>query len=271
MTDEALKHPNEDMRAWAVRLITDRDSRLGMVPWGMHLVNLAKSDSSPMVRNQLACTARRLRADQGLPIVQELLKRGEDVDDPQIPMLLWWAIEDKAIKNRDAVLALFDQAEAWKAPITEKFIIERIGRRYLSEGDYAACARLLNNAPSTAFQHLLIKGMDKALEGRRLESIPEALVKPVSDLLRASRSTWGSSPSRSGWAATRLMGAPSPSSAAKASRKPTRSPSSAFSVRWESRTASPRCSPTSSRRAPRSAPRSWARSRTSRTRRSPSR
>ncbi len=176
---ELLKHPNEDVRAWAIRFAGDYQHLMGTA-----LGDLAKTEPSPTVRNQLACTAKRLNAVDGLPIVHELLRRAEDVDDPQIPLLLWWAIEDKAVRNRDLVLALFDKAEDWKAPITEKFIIERVGRRYMVEGDFAACAQLLNNAPSSAFQLLLVKGMDKALEGRRLERLPEALARPLAAMLK---------------------------------------------------------------------------------------
>jgi putative membrane-bound dehydrogenase-like protein len=179
---DLLKSGNEDVRAWTIRLMAD---------FGFYgdvftppLVDLARTEPSPVVRNQLACTAKRMFADQALPIIRELLKRGEDLNDPQIPLLLWWAIESKAINDREKVLLLLDKAEDWKAPITEKFIIERIGRRYMVESDYAACARLLNNAPSSAFQLLLVKGMDKALEGRRLERIPEALAKPVAAMLK---------------------------------------------------------------------------------------
>jgi putative membrane-bound dehydrogenase-like protein len=176
---EMLKNPNEDVRAWTIRLGGDDGQLLANA-----FTDLAQTEPSPVVRNQLACTAKRLPHSLGLPIVRALLKRSEDLDDPQIPMLLWWAIEDKAIKERERVLALFDKADDWKAPITEKFILERIGRRYMVEGDDAACARLLNNAPSSAHQLLLVKGMDKALEGRRLERIPAALEKPVAAMLK---------------------------------------------------------------------------------------
>jgi putative membrane-bound dehydrogenase-like protein len=179
MFPELLKHSNEDVRAWTVRLAGDDAQLLGNAQ-----IELAKNEPSPVVRNQLACTAKRLPYAGGLPIVRALLKRSEDLDDPHIPMLLWWAIEDKAITYRDSVLSLFDKAEDWKSPITQKFIIERIGRRYMVEGDYAACARLLNNAPSSALQLLLVKGMDKALEGRRLERLPDVLVKPLAGMLK---------------------------------------------------------------------------------------
>jgi len=182
LNSDLLNHANEDVRAWTIRLLGDtRHDELRFVEL---LVSLAKSDPSAVVRNQMACTAKRLPAKDALRIIRELLKRPEDLNDPQIPMLLWWAIEDKAIKDRHLVIQLLDSTEDWKAPITQKFIVDRLGRRYMTEGDYAACAQLLDHAPSSAFQHLLVQGMDKALEGRRLERIPEALAKPIAALLR---------------------------------------------------------------------------------------
>src|SRR5208283_1040108 len=102
-----------------------------------HLVAAARKDSSPRVRSQLACSARRLPAGESLAIVRELLQPSEDVDDPHIPMLLWWAIEDKA----HAARGLFDSPEVRQAPIVQKFILTRLARRYMaagSEEDYNA-------------------------------------------------------------------------------------------------------------------------------------
>src|SRR5207302_6922554 len=117
------------------------------------------------------CSARRLPAKDGLPIVRELLQHKEDVDDQFIPLLLWWAVEDKAISDRELVLGLLDTPEAWRAPLTSAVIVERLARRYLAEGgdaDLAACARLLETAPGDKERDLLVRGMEKALEGRRL-------------------------------------------------------------------------------------------------------
>ena len=125
---------------------------------------------------------KRLPGPDCLPIVRELLRRDEDADDPFIPMLLWWAIEDKAISDRDAVLGLLDSPEAWRAPIVRRFIVERLARRYVDEGgeaDLKACARLLAAAPGQAETDLLLRGIDKSLEGRRLEKAPEELEKQL--------------------------------------------------------------------------------------------
>ena len=104
-----------------------------------------------MVRSQLACSCKRLPAGDCLPIVRELLRHGEDVSDPHIPLLLWWAIEDKAIAYRHDVLALLEHPDAWRQPLVKRFLLERLARRYLAEGNKAyleTCASLLVKHPA---------------------------------------------------------------------------------------------------------------------------
>jgi putative membrane-bound dehydrogenase-like protein len=171
-----LKHANEDVRAWTVRLLGDPKRVAPAL--AARLAELAATEPSPTVRSQLACTAKRLPAAEGLPIVRALLHRGEDVDDPHIPLLIWWAIEDKAVSDRAAVLALFDGPDLWKQPLVGRTILERVGRRYLAEGgeaDLAAVARLLTTAPTPADVGRLVAGLEKALEGRHLTAVPPAL------------------------------------------------------------------------------------------------
>jgi putative membrane-bound dehydrogenase-like protein len=174
--DEAprlLQHPNEDVRAWTVRLVGDRHH----LPESLQesFLALARGDPSPIVRSQLACTAKRLPAAEGLALVRELVKRDEDANDPFIPLLLWWAIEDKARSDAPRVMDLLGSEAAWRTAIVRKHLVERIARRYAAEGDFARCARLLERAPGDAERDLVAAGIDKALEGRRLEAVPEPL------------------------------------------------------------------------------------------------
>jgi putative membrane-bound dehydrogenase-like protein len=181
----ALGNANEDVRAWTVRLVGDRKhisadmrQRLGI---------LARHETSPRVRSQLASTAKRLPAVDCLWIVRELLKRSEDVTDPHIPLLIWWAIEDKAIADRERTLALLGKPETWKLPQVRTMLTERLARRYMAEGgeaDLTACARLLDAAPSPDDVALVLRGMEKALEGRRLDKVPVVLGKRLDDLGR---------------------------------------------------------------------------------------
>ncbi|MBI3838415.1 MAG: c-type cytochrome [Planctomycetia bacterium] len=184
-----LDHANPDIRAWTVRLIgDDRRELSGAIQ--ARLVQLAASEPSSTVRSQLACTCKRLTGADGLPIVEQLLRRGEDADDPHIPLLLWWAIEDKSISDRPGVLHLLSTSEAWQLPIVHDTIVERLAQRYLAEqtdAGYAACAQLLALAPRKEDIHLLVAGMDKQYSGRRLEKVPAPLEPMLAKLWQQDR------------------------------------------------------------------------------------
>jgi putative membrane-bound dehydrogenase-like protein len=175
---------NEPMiRAWTVRLLGDpKQVSPAMAP---RLVELARSDPAPEVRAQLACTAKRLSAAQGLPIVRELLRRAEDAKDPFIPLLVWWAIEDKAVSDRESVLSLLSGPESWRTPLMESHVIERLARRYIAQGgdeNYATAAKLLVGAPSDTELLKVVSGMEAALDGRRLDRVPVPLERALGDL-----------------------------------------------------------------------------------------
>jgi putative membrane-bound dehydrogenase-like protein len=181
--EQTLSHPNEDVRTWTIRLLGD--ARKVSPALREHLVKVARTDTSSTVRSQLACTCKRLPGKDGLPIVRELLRRNEDVNDSFIPMLLWWAIEDKAVSDRELVLGLLDSPEAWRVPLVKKFILERLSRRYLadaSDANLATCAKLLAMAPGTEESLLLVSGMEKALEGRYLKQPPAPLASHLAEL-----------------------------------------------------------------------------------------
>lgn len=183
LATKLLSHPQADVRSWTVRLLGD--ARQLSSAMQQAFVELARTEPQASVRSQMASTSKRLPAEQGLPIVAQLLHRSEDVDDPYIPLLLWWSIERHSISDRDRVLDMFQSPEFWKEPLVSRYIVERIARRYAAEGgdaDFAACARLLQQAPGSADSLLLIKGMEQGLEGRRLASVPAPLEKPLADL-----------------------------------------------------------------------------------------
>jgi putative membrane-bound dehydrogenase-like protein len=175
-----LDDPDEHVRAWSVRLLGDR--RALDAATLERLVALARNDPSPVVRSQLACSAKRLPGPQGLGIVRELLRRSEDVDDPFLPLLVWWAIESKAVSDDAAVLDLF-RAEAWTLPMVRRHLGERVARRYMAEGDIVAVAQLLQSAPD---KDPVLRGVEAALQGRRLPGVPEKLTMPLK-MLRKRR------------------------------------------------------------------------------------
>jgi putative membrane-bound dehydrogenase-like protein len=143
-----LSHPGEYVRAWTVRLLGD-EGRVS-TPLARRLVEMAASEPSVIVRCQLAATARRLSGGDGLPVVEHLLRRGLDCDDPYVPLMLWWALESRAISSTERLLAFFGDRAAWEnAAIRENAL--RLIRRYAAEGTragYDGCAQLLAAAPA---------------------------------------------------------------------------------------------------------------------------
>lgn len=142
-----LDHPYEYVRSWTVRLLGD--ARTISPNIAERFNRLAEQDPSPIVRSQLACTAKRLPAKQGLPIVRRILDRKLDQDELRIPLLLWWAIEDKALSDSETVFSEIVLPNAWKNEATRPQLL-RLVRRYAAEGSkvgYSACLRLLRTAP----------------------------------------------------------------------------------------------------------------------------
>ena len=133
-------------------------------------------------RDQLACSARRLPAEDDLAIVRNLLLRDEDAGDNRLPLLLWWAIESKAGSDRAQVTGLFHEAALWSHPIVRLHILERIMRRYAlagSRADLMSCAELFDLAPSQEFSQTLMAGFETAFQGRTMSGFPPELLSAM--------------------------------------------------------------------------------------------
>ncbi len=191
-----LESSHEYVRAWTVRLLGDQiqktkfitaDSAKNESQFAAVFEQLAKNDPSIIVRSQLACTAKRLPGNQAIRITNELLKHDTDLTDPFLPLLIWWAIEDKTISHPDQVLELVKTPANWQQPMTRQHIIERLARRLAaeeSEQSFAACAQLLKLAPTSSDVDLVLSGMNQAFAGRSLKNVPSPLAKPLASLVK---------------------------------------------------------------------------------------
>ncbi len=180
---QTLKHPNEMVRYWTIRLLGDR--KRVTPPQQAALLATAKSEPVAEVRAQLASSVTRLPGKDALPITRELLLRSEDVSDKHVPLLLWWAVESKCATDRDAILRMLEDSTFWHAPIVQKFIIARLGQRFTAErtdANLETAAKLFALAPSPADADELIKGMEAGLQGDPVKSVPPALAKKVAEL-----------------------------------------------------------------------------------------
>ena len=178
---QLLSHPHAPVRAWTVRLLGDtKQLSPALLP---QVTALARTEKNSSVRNQLACSAKRWPARSALPVVRELLRHDEDVGDPQIPLLLWWAIEENILRDSSDGLGVLNTAADWQVPMMRAHILERLARRFASEADRGArqhSAWLLNTAPAKEQRDAVLRGFDKAWEGQGVvpsEEVRRALAR----------------------------------------------------------------------------------------------
>jgi len=181
---DAMKHPRPSIRMWAVRLSGDAKQPVGS-EIATKLAALARNEPNVQVRSQLASTAKRLPGDEALPVIFELAKRSEDAQDPQMPLLVWWALEDKAISHRQQIVATLRDPQLWSAGLLRHHLLPRLARRYasyLSPENQEALAALLRSAPNGDARSLVMQGLNEALKGRGVDklaaSLDEALNQP---------------------------------------------------------------------------------------------
>ena len=99
-----LGHDHESVRAWAIRLMTDRmplDSIAGRrigpdvepSPGLLaEFARMAREDRSGLVRLTLASTLQRLPVARRAGLAAPLLARGEDAGDHNLPLLIWYGL-----------------------------------------------------------------------------------------------------------------------------------------------------------------------------------
>ena len=118
-------------------------------------------------------------------------RRDEDLGDPHIPNLIWWAFERQLRQDRDAVVALAEQRrEIQRVRDGHGRVLERAARALASEGsdgDFAACARLLAAAPGEEQAARIVAGMEQGARGADGWRRPPALAEPLARLWAAAQ------------------------------------------------------------------------------------
>lgn len=151
-----LDHADAAVRSWTLRLWHDatpeargqsveagRSTPAMTRPEHERLVRLARSEPDAEVRSELANVAGRLPADDALAVVQELIRRQEDVSDKHIPLRLWWALENTIARDADVVLTWLENAGVWQAPLFTEHLAGRIARRLAADrGDTHSFTRI---------------------------------------------------------------------------------------------------------------------------------
>lgn len=185
LVSRLLASPSEDIRRWTIRILGDRRTS------HPKLRELASKEPSVQVRSQLAASARRLPPNDALPIVRELLAHAGDAQDPHMPLMLWWAVQEHT-DDWDAIRGFLSDESLLKLPLFQNAIATRIVQRYAASGkteDLQHCSEIVNLAEPSPLRNALVAGLFRAYQGRIMPPLPESL----SAALKAYRAEQGAS------------------------------------------------------------------------------
>lgn len=190
-----LQSPHASVRSWTVRLLGDQ--RQTSDEMAHRLDELAEQEPAVDVRQQLACTARRLSAAHAMPIINANINRDTDNDDPRLPLLWWWAVEQHSVSGRDEVMSRFLRPSLWKSRLGSAALLPRLIRRYLSEGTAEgvfSVVRLLQAAPGDTERDTLWPAVLQGWQESPRLSADLRQSAAVSDLSELAAAAWQRSP-----------------------------------------------------------------------------
>jgi putative membrane-bound dehydrogenase-like protein len=173
-----LSHPKEHIRAWVIRLLTDalpignQSKPLPALTFD-ELRAQAHSEPSALVRLVLVSTLQRLPIEQRANLARPLLARGEDVDDHNLPLMLWYGI--KAVADAHPDLAV-DLAASIQPRITRRLLARRLTEELEKSPELVNRLLLLaaNPAASNELRLDILDGLFDALRGWRMAPKPDA-------------------------------------------------------------------------------------------------
>jgi putative membrane-bound dehydrogenase-like protein len=170
---EQLGHPSEHVRSWAIRLLGDAG---GAPPRAVErFAAMAKSDPSPKVRLSLASALQRLPSPRRWAVAEALAAHGEDADDPNLPLMDWYAVAPLVPAD---VRRAVDLATRCAIPLVRRSIAHRAvlvdapGADRPSPGLIALIDRI-GQVRDPAARHDLLLGVHDALRGRTGVAMPE--------------------------------------------------------------------------------------------------
>jgi len=142
-----LDHKDAHVRSWAIQFLYDASSvnafqdasKAAKSPVSKEvlakLATMAKSDKSPIVRLYLASAAQRMPFADRWPVLTGLASHGEDVEDNNLPRMIWFSLEPMVPSHPRESLLL---AVGGKMPRLQTFVARRIATKSAATGGNSA-------------------------------------------------------------------------------------------------------------------------------------
>ncbi len=151
---ESLSDKDEYVRAWAVQLLSEEKASDAAVK---KFTAMAQNDKSAVVRLYLASAMQRLLPAQKWAIAEALMSHSEDIDDHNLPKMLWFGTEPLVAENPERALQMASES---KIPM----LAEYIARRAVDADAIEPLIAAISKKPTTLGS--LLEGMRNGLEGR---------------------------------------------------------------------------------------------------------
>ncbi len=161
-----LAHPNEHIRGWAVRLLTERSVDATVVN---RLAALARDESTWLVRTALASALGKIEPALRMTLASALVERCPADTDANLARLLWYGVEPlvAAAPANAATLAV-----ATQVPKLRRFLARRLAEDLRSPPAGAALISALERITDPRAARDVLEGTLQGLAGMREVPVP---------------------------------------------------------------------------------------------------
>ncbi|QDU79312.1 Cytochrome c [Polystyrenella longa] len=159
---ELLRSPEEWLRSWAIRLAMD--DRYVTSDLLSRFIQLAEQEESPRVRLELASALQRMPRPYRWMIAPYLLNRAQDQEDPYLPLMIWYGINEAIEQYPQQGVDLISLTELPQ-------VRELIARQLANE---PALYEKLANSSYDIVRLDLLRGIQTALLGQKQVEKPAA-------------------------------------------------------------------------------------------------
>ncbi|MEX0726308.1 MAG: PVC-type heme-binding CxxCH protein [Planctomycetaceae bacterium] len=192
---ELFDDENEHVRYWAITLeLEDREASSAQL---QKMYQVAENDPSPLVRLALASGMQRLNGEPRWELARRLTAHEEDVDDHNLPLMLWYGVEPLIASDLNSAMALVHSS---RIPLIRKYVARRMtidtvvdvaldNRLEKAKAKVKAEKTPLNRLveflareKNADVQRDALLGIEEALEGRRDVPMPPSWAELVTSI-----------------------------------------------------------------------------------------
>jgi len=158
---------NEDeyVRAWAIQLLVENKNAGPAVL--KRFTEMASAEKSALVRLYLAAALQRIDAPQRAEIALGLLSHAEDAEDHNLPLMVWYGVND--LVARDQKLAL-KMIQGSRIPKVTQFVVRRLSET--PEGRDAVLEMVAGKTDNEVLGSDVLAGLSMALS--KSGNLPES-------------------------------------------------------------------------------------------------